>query len=138
MKLNINNHRDLLKFRIQTKLNFDYLSSNKESHKSGFADVQTNMHRKLFYLFNFSPPSTDFILFVFVVGYRIVIRNQNIVGKVKGAACFVVSSSFCIISICYFGCFPFWLCGWYCCSDCTSSWSLPTLYLVVVKTYTRM
>ena len=117
MKLNINNHRDLLKFRIQTKLNFDYLGSDQESRKSGFVDVQTDMHQKLFYLFNFSPPSTGFILFVFVVGNRIVIRNKNSVGKVKGAARFVVSSSFCIISICYFGCFPFRLCGWDCCSD---------------------
>ena len=97
--------------------------------------MQIDMHQKLFYLSNFSPPSTDFILFVFVVGYRIVIRNKNFVGKAKGDACFVVSSSSCIIS---FGCFPFWLCGWDCCSDCTSSWLLPTLYLVVVKTYTKM
>ena len=107
--------------------------------------MQTDMHQKLFYLFNFSPPSTGFILFVFVVGNRIVIRNKTIVGKVKGAACFVVSSSFCIISIiiciisiCCFGCFPFWLCGWDCCSDCTSSLSLSILYLVVVKTFTKM
>ena len=101
----------MLKFRIQTKLNFDYLGSNQESRKSGFTDAQIDMHQKLFYLSKFSPPSTDFIFFVFVVGYRIVIRNQNMVGKVKGAACFVVSSVLlfalflsAILVVSHFGC----------------------------------
>ena len=36
--------------------------------------------------------------------------------------------SLCIMSICYFGYFPYWVRGWDCGSDCANSWLLFTVY----------